>query len=80
MISSPNRADQGFGGAPWHEKERIVLFRDGGDGRCYVYICPIEPLFKLRTIGHHSVQWNDVKQAAMRTAVFDSEKALSIAP
>ena len=77
MISSTRSADATFGGEPWHEKGNIVMFRDAGDGRCIVYLCPIEPLFQRRTIGHHGVRWEDVEKVALKTVILSSEKAIN---
>jgi hypothetical protein len=73
MISTPNRDDNVFGSADWHSRDNIVLFRDFGDGRCMIYVCPIEPLFSERTIGHHGVRWNDVLKHAVFKPVFRPE-------
>lgn len=70
MISTPNRDDNEFGRADWHASDKIVMFRDPGDGRVIIYICPIQPLFGLRTIGHHGVRWPDVLKASERQFVF----------
>ncbi len=76
MISSTKSEDASFGGALWHAKEAIAMFRDSGDGRCFVYVCPIEPLFALRTIGQHGVRWEDVQRVALKTVVLRSVDAL----
>lgn len=76
MISSTRSADSAFGGEPWHHKSNIVMFRDVGDGRCIVYVCPIEPLFHKRTIGHHGVRWEDVEKVALKKVTLASEKAI----
>ena len=70
MISTPNRGDDTFGAADWHACDRIMMFRDFGDGRCMIYVCPIKPLFDLRTIGHHGVRWPDVDKVAELKKVF----------
>lgn len=79
MISSTRMSEPDFGGADWHQKERIMMFRDAGDGRCIVYICPIKPLFDLRTIGHHGVTWEDVRKVALETRVIRSVDAVAAA-
>lgn len=76
MISSTRSADAAFGSETWHEKGKIVMFRDVGDGRCIVYVCPIEPLFQKRTIGHHGVRWEDIENVALKKVVLSSEKAI----
>jgi hypothetical protein len=70
MISTPNRDDNVFGSQEWHALGRIMMFRDYGDGRCGIFICPIKPLFEKRTIGHHGVRWNDVIALAEMKQVF----------
>ncbi|GLS02728.1 hypothetical protein GCM10007859_27590 [Brevundimonas denitrificans] len=70
MISTPNRGDDTFGSADWHSRGRIMMFRDFGDGRVMFYICPIKPLFELRTIGHHGVRWPAVQDVAEMKQVF----------
>lgn len=47
-----------------------MMFRDFGDGRCIIYVCPIKPLFSVRTIGHHRVRWEDVLELARFKHVF----------
>lgn len=78
MISSTRSADRSFGGEEWHSKGKMVLFRDAGDGRCIVYVCPIEPLFGKRTIGHHGVRWEDVEQLALKAVSLSSAKAIEV--
>jgi hypothetical protein len=70
MISTPGRGDETFGSADWHARDKIMMFRDFGDGRCIVYVCPIKPLFSHRTIGHHGVRWTDVLTLAEFKQVF----------
>jgi len=77
MISSSKTDDGSFGSAPWHAKERIMMFRDAGDGRCIIYIAPIRPLLDLRTIGQHGVRWEDVARTAIKTQVIRSADALA---
>lgn len=77
MISSTRREDNAYGSADWHARDHLVMFRDVGDGRCIIYICPIEPLFERRTIGHHGVRWEDVEELATRAKVIASEGALA---
>ena len=74
MISTPGRADNEFGSADWHHRDRIMMFRDFGDGRCVVYVCPIKPLFCKRTIGHHGVRWIDVEKLADLVKVYRPEQ------
>ncbi len=76
MISTPNRDDQNYGGAPWHSNDHIILFRDVGDGRCKIYVSKIEPLFRLRTIGHHGVKWGDVEELASSIEVIETQKII----
>lgn len=73
MISTPGRADNSYGSADWHHKDKIMMFRDFGDGRCVVYVSPIQPLFDKRTIGHHGVRWEDVHRLAEFKRVFRPE-------
>ena len=73
MISSPNRDDTRFGSVAWHACDKVMMFRDFGDGRCMIYVCPIKPLFELRTIGHHGVRWEDVLKVAEFKQVFRPE-------
>jgi hypothetical protein len=80
MISSPNREDSNFGSAPWHSRDNFMMFRDAGDGRCIIYVAPIEPLFEKRTIGHHGVKWEDIRKAALHTLVFPAADALKVIP
>ena len=70
MISSPHRPDSEFGGADWHKRDAIMMFRDFGDGRCMIYVSAIKPLFEARTIGHHGVKWDDVGKIAQFKRVF----------
>jgi hypothetical protein len=70
MISTPERDDNQFGSQPWHLLDRLMLFRDFGDGRVIIYVCPIKPLFEKRTIGHHGVRWEDVLTVAEFKPVF----------
>lgn len=70
MISTPNSSDSEYGGADWHSRDHIMMFRDFGDGRVMYYVCPIKALFDLRTIGHHGVKWPDVQTAAKTYKVF----------
>lgn len=77
MISSTRIDDVEFGNVDWHEKENVVMFRDVGDGRCIVYVSPIEPLFGLRTIGHHGVKWEDVRRTASQIKVLRSADAIA---
>jgi hypothetical protein len=76
MISTPAMEDRSFGAADWHSRDNLVLFRDAGDGRCIIYICPVAPLFDLRTIGHHGVTWDNVQKTAVFTKVISSSHAL----
>jgi hypothetical protein len=69
MISTPNRREE-FGSADWHSRDNWMMFRDFGDGRCIIYVCPIKPLFGERTIGHHGVRWPDVLKHATFKHVF----------
>ena len=70
MISSSGRDDNAFGSADWHARDKIMMFRDFGDGRCMIYVCPIKPLFAERTIGMHGVKWPDVQKHADFMSVF----------
>ena len=70
MISTPGREDNEFGSADWHARERIMMFRDFGDGRVAIFVCPIKPLFEKRTIGHHGVRWEHVIPLAEMKQVF----------
>lgn len=70
MISTPSKADNTFGAAEWHSRDKIMMFRDFFDGRCVVYVCPIEPLFGARTIGQHGVRWDDILKIADFKQVF----------
>ncbi len=70
MISSTGREDNRFGDADWHARDHIMMFRDFGDGRCMIYVCPIRPLFDERTIGHHGVPWENVLKHAVFKQVF----------
>lgn len=70
MISTPNQADNAFGTADWHARDKIMMFRDFFDGRCVVYVCPIEPLLAARTIGQHGVRWDDILKIADFKQVF----------
>lgn len=70
MISTPDRDDNEYGAVDWHHRDRIMLFRDFGDGRVIVYVCPIKPLFERRTIGHHGVTWENVLSVAEFKQVF----------
>ena len=79
MISTPNKDDHEYGRGDWHHKERIIMFRDVGDGRCIVYLTKIEPLFEKRTIGQHGVTWEDVRQTAEYIKVIASADALKAA-
>lgn len=76
MISSPGKNDYEFGDADWHQKKNTVMFRDARDGRCIVYVAPIEPLFKLRSAGKHIVAWDDIRKVAHETHVFRSAELL----
>jgi hypothetical protein len=73
MISTPNRNDGEFGSVEWHRRDAIMMFRDFGDGRCIIYVCPIAPLFGARTIGHHGVRWEDVLRLSSFKHVFRPE-------
>ena len=79
MISTPNRDDNEYGKAEWHQRDHIALFRDVGDGRCMLYISDIEPLFGLRTIGHHGVTWDNVRKVARVVKVVASQDAIAAA-
>jgi hypothetical protein len=72
MISTPYREDNEFGSVDWHHLGRIMMFRDFVDGtnRVMIYVCPIKPLFGLRTIGAHGVKWPDVDKVAEFKKVF----------
>ena len=70
MISTPGRDDNDFGTADWHSRDRIMMFRDFGDGRVAVFVCLIKPLFEKRTIGHHGVRWEHVLPLAQMKQVF----------
>ena len=70
MISTPGREDNAYGSADWHARDGIMMFRDFGDGRCMIYVCPIKPLFENRTIGHHGVKWADVLKCSVTKQVF----------
>jgi hypothetical protein len=70
MISTPDREDNAFGSVEWHGRDAIMMFRDFGDGRCIVYVCPINPLFEKRTIGFHGVTWENVLALATFKQVF----------
>lgn len=76
MISSPQMEDATFGGADWHAKKKILMFRDVGDGRCITYVCDIESLFPLRTIGQHGVTWENVRDVASKIDVIRSADAI----
>ena len=54
------------------------MFRDVGDGRCFVYVCPIERLFEKRTIGHHGVRWEDVEKLALKKITLSSARAIEV--
>ncbi|OHB26286.1 MAG: hypothetical protein A2790_20190 [Phenylobacterium sp. RIFCSPHIGHO2_01_FULL_69_31] len=70
MISTPGRDDNAFGSQAWHHLDKIMMFRDFGDGRCAIYICPIKPLFSMRTIGHHGVRWPDIQKLSDTIKVY----------
>jgi len=70
MISTPGSKDNEFGSADWHKRGRIMMFRDYGEGRVGIFICPIKPLFEKRTIGHHGVRWEDVLPLAEMKQIF----------
>ncbi len=70
MISTPNRDDNAFGSADWHARGKIMMFHDFGDGRVAVFVCPIAPLFDVRTIGHHGVRWPDIIKLSEFKQVF----------
>ena len=76
MISTPNRDDNNYGDADWHRHGQVAMFRDIGDGRCILYISDLEPLFKLRSIGHHGVTWENVAKTAKQKLVFSASDAL----
>lgn len=76
MISTPNNKDQNYGGADWHSKDHKILFRDVGDGRCIIYISKIEPLFALRTIGHHGVTWQNIAKTATFNEILESKEII----
>jgi hypothetical protein len=78
MISTPNYDDNEYGAADWHRHGQAVMFRDVGDGRCVLYVTDLEPLFGLRTIGHHGVTWENVAKAAKEKTVFPSVRALEL--
>ncbi len=73
MISTPDRDDNEYGSGDWHHLDKIMMFRDFGDGRCMIYVCPIKPLFAVRTIGHHGVRWPDIDKLAELKKVFRPE-------
>lgn len=73
MISTPDRGDNVFGSAEWHHRDAIMMFRDFGDGRCIIYVCPVAPLFGARTIGQHGVRWEDVLRLAVLKHVFRAQ-------
>ena len=77
MISTPNREDQTYGGANWHQNDHIIMFRDVGDGRCIIYVSKIEPLFDYRTIGHHGVTWEDIEKLSSHIEVIKSQDVLN---
>ena len=79
MISSPNKDDNNFGDSDWHSCDNVVMFRDAGDGRCIIYVSPIQPLFGLRTIGKHGVTWEDVRKTAKVTKVFPTSAVVAAA-
>ena len=70
MISSPNKDDKEFGDVAWHARDHMMLFRDYGDGRVAIFLCPIKPLFAKRTIGHHGVRWEHLLPLSQMTKVF----------
>jgi hypothetical protein len=76
MISTPGHEDNSYGAADWHSRDHLMLFRDAGDGRCIIYISPIEPLFALRNIGHHGVTWDRIAETAKFMKVISSSYAL----
>ncbi|MBU1175282.1 MAG: hypothetical protein KKH72_07750 [Alphaproteobacteria bacterium] len=78
MISTPKRDGGAFGGADWHKRDRIVLFRDAGNGQLIVYICPTKPLFSMRTIGQHGVTWENISKSAEHQVVYAAADALSV--
>lgn len=78
MISTPNRDDNNFGSARWHSRDHIMMFRDCRDGFCKIYVCEIEPLFGLRTIGHHGVKWVDVESVAKYSNIITSQYLLAL--
>jgi len=79
MISTPADGDAGFGSRDWHDRRKMVLFRDAGDGRCIIYINDIEPLFGRRTIGQHGVPWGEVEKLANFVKVIASADANTVA-
>jgi hypothetical protein len=79
MISSSRSENRNFGGAAWHSKENFAMFRDVGNGRCLVYLCPIQPLFDARTIGHHGVKWEDVEKLSRKKIFLRSSDAIEAA-
>ena len=76
MISTPNKPDQHYGGVEWHSNDHIILFRELEDGKCMIYVCEIEPLLDMRTIGHHGVKWADLEKVAEYTDVFKTSDVI----
>lgn len=76
MISTPNKDDNVYGRGEWHSRDHLVLFRDVGDGTCTIYITRIEPLFALRTIGHHGVTWENIENVSAKKFNISSFDAL----
>jgi len=77
MISTPNKDDNNYGDADWHRHGQAAMFRDVGNGRCILYVCDLEPLFGLRTIGHHGVTWENIAKVARQKLVFSAADALA---
>jgi hypothetical protein len=67
MVSAPTFKE--LGSADWHSLGHSILFRDVGDGRVMIYVCPIPALFDKRSIGEHGVPWEEVRKLSMRTEV-----------
>lgn len=78
MISTPNKQDQDYGGASWHSNDHMVLFRELEAGKCMIYVSDIEPLFQMRTIGHHGVKWQDIEEVAFYTEILETSGVISV--
>ena len=80
MIATTD-TDVQFGEAEWHAKERIIMVREHPKkhptpASITIYVCKIEDLFEVKSVGHSGVKWADVGKVKLFGKTVASESFL----